>query len=294
MEITMRKRIHLALACLVFTLGGLCLALPQAQADDLKALKVPVYRDRAGFGLAVTEYALQTNAELLEGEAPEHTIDLSGLIQPPEREDVLCFGTTLFAKSAEDGRGKDLLLPQRRRGRDQVFKALLPSTDYKNRKGEPLLLCPVTLDSIELDEAGYAVEELTVVATAVVVEDRASEEIDAEVSGEFIDIGHDMSVQVSSKEVDKKGEMTVKLNVKRSGDKRSAVIDSLFALNKRGKAIGGGRWTNELDLFAKGYEVELIFPLTGDENAVDQLRIVLATEYEIEEVELVIEDLFQD
>lgn len=290
----MRKRVNGVLMCLVFLLGGLCLSLPQASADDLNALKVPVYRDRAGYGLAVTEYAVQTNAELLEGEKPEHTIDLSGLIQPPDKEDVLCFGTTLLAKSAEDSRGRDLLLPQRRKGRDQVFKALLPSAVYKNRRGEPLLLSPVTLGSIELDKAGYEVEELTVVATAVVVEDRESEEIDAEVSGEFIDIGHGMQVQVSSKEVDKKGEMTVKLSVKRSGDKRSAVIESLFALNKRGKPIGGGRWTNELDLFAKGYEVELIFPLIGDENSVDQLRIVLATEYEIEEVELVIEDLFQD
>lgn len=288
----MRKRVNVVLSCLVFLLGGL--SLPHAAADDLKALKVPVYRDRAGYGLAVTEYSVQTKAELLEGDAPEHTIDLAGLLQPPDRADVLCFSTTMLAASAEDSRGKDLLLPQRRKGREQVFKALVPSAEYKDRKGDPLLLSPVTLESIELDEAGYGVEELTVIATAVVVEDRESEEIDAEVSGEFIDIGHDMQVRVSSKEVDKKGEMTVKLNVKRSGDRRSPVIDSLYALNKKGKPIGGGRWTNELDLFAKGYEVELIFPLTGDENSVDQLRIVLATDYDIEEVELVIEDLFED
>lgn len=291
----MRKRINGVLVFVVCVMGGLCVAPPSAVADDLKALKVPVYRDRAGYGLAVTEYSLQTQAELIDGEAPEHTLELSGLLQPPDKADVLCFSTTLLAESAEDARGKDLLLPQRRRGnKDQQFKALLPSSEYRTRRGEPLLLSPVTLDSIELDQAGYRVEELTVVATAVVVEDRESEEIDAEVSGEFIDIGHDMQVRVSSKEVDKKGEMTVKLNVKRSGDKRSPVIDSLYALNKKGKPIGGGRWTNELDLFAKGYEVELIFPLTGDENSVDQLRIVLATEYEIEDIELVIEELFQD
>lgn len=289
----MRKRINVTLSGLAFLTGGFCLSLSNASGDDLKALDVPVYRDRSGYGLGVTEYSLETTAELLEGQSPEHTLELSGLLQPPEKADVLCFSTTLLAESAENARGKDLLLPQRRRGKEQVFRALVPSEDYKSRRGDPLLLSEVSLDAIELDEAGYLVEQLTLTATAVVVKDRESEEIDAEVSGEFINVGNKMQVRVSAKEVDKKGEMTVKLNVKRSGDKRSAVIDSLYALNKRGKPIGGGRWTNELDLFAKSYEVELVFPLTGDEDSVDQLRIVLATDYDIKEVDLVVEDLFE-
>jgi len=289
----MRRHMNTGLWGLVVASVLWPIGLAPVVADDLKQLDVPVFRDRVGYGLAVTEYGMNTQAELLEGDAAEHSISLSGLLQPPERADVLCFATALLADSAEDDRGKDLLLPQRRR-KDAQYRALLPSSAYQTRRGDPLLLSEVTMESASLKRPGYEVQELVVIASAVVVEERESEEIDAEVVDRYIDIGNDTEVKVSAKEVDKGGEMTVKLNVKRTGNKTSPVIDSVYALNKKGKAIGGGRWTNELDLFAKGYEVELIFPLSGDEDSVEKLRIVLATEYEIEEVKLTVDGLFKN
>ena len=130
-------------------------------------------------------------------------------------------------------------------------------------------------------------------ATAIIVKERKSEEISADVADRYNEIGFGTSVQVSAIEVDKKSEMTVTLSVKHTGNKDLPVIDSVYALDKRGKPMGGGRWSNELELFGKRYEVELVFPLSGDEKSIDQFQIVLATEYDIEQVELTIEDLFQ-
>ncbi|MFK7790734.1 MAG: hypothetical protein AB8C95_14730 [Phycisphaeraceae bacterium] len=289
----MPKRTRGIAAYLIIALCLLCVALPHAVADDLKGLDLPVFRDRAGFGLGITTYSLQTDADLLKGEDPEHSIELAGLLQAPEDEDVLCFSTTLLVKSAENSRGKDLLLPQRRRSnKDKKFRALVPSLKYKNRRGEPLMLSLAELDSLSLDRPGTELAELVLVATAVIVEERESEEISAQVADSYNDIGFSTSVQVSSIEVDKKSEMTVKLNVKHTGNKDLPVIDSVYALDRRGKVLGGGRWSNELELFGNRYEIELAFPVDGNEKSIDQLRIVLATEYEIEQIEFTIEDLF--
>ena len=62
METAMRKRmtmgvLGLALVSMLWPAG-----LPLANADDLKQLDVPVFRDRKGFGLAVTEYGIDTQA----------------------------------------------------------------------------------------------------------------------------------------------------------------------------------------------------------------------------------------
>lgn len=272
-------------------LGAVVLPLPSASADDLETLKVPVFRDRDGYGLAITEYSLQTDAELLEGEPAEHTLEFVGLLQPPDDEDILCFASTLAAEHAYDSRGKDLLRPQRRRNKELKFHALLPSLKYKSGKGKPMLICESELDPITLKRSGSEVYELGVVATAILVEERKVEEIAAEVSRDYIDIGYGTTVRVSSSEIDKKDEMTVKLDFKHRGTRDIPVIDSVFALNDRGKRIGGGRWTNELELFGKGYEVELVFLL--QDRDVDKFEIVLATEYKIEKVEFTIKDVFQ-
>lgn len=269
----------------------LAFALPHSFADDLEAMDLPVFRDRAGFGLGITSYGLQTDADLLEGEVPQHTLKLAGLLQAPDDEDVLCFSTSLLVKSAEGDRGKDLLLPQRKRNKDKKFVALVPSLAYKNRRGEPLMLCLAEMDSIALNRPATELEELVVTATAVIVKDRSSKEISAEVAGRYNDIGFGTSIQVSSIEIDNKSEMTVKLSVKHTGNRDLPVIDSVYALDSRGKALGGGRWANELELFAKSYEVEMNFPLMGSDVA--QFQVVLATKYEVKEVEFTIEDLFQ-
>ncbi|MBX2851946.1 MAG: hypothetical protein KTR15_09400 [Phycisphaeraceae bacterium] len=289
----MRHRVQALLTIFVCALGTVCFAPPHALADDLKGLKVPVYRDRDGYGLAVTEYSLQTEAELLDDEAPEHTLELAGLLQPPGKADVLCFSTTVVAKSVEDARGRDLMLPQRKRNNAKKFRALVPSLKFKDRRGDPLYLCESELESISLDRPGTEVDKLVVVATAVIVKDRETEEISADVADRYNDVGFGTSVQVSAIEVDKKSEMTVRLNVKHTGNKDLPVVDSVYALDKRGKPMGGGRWSNELELFGKRYEVELVFPLRGDEKSIDKFQIVLATEYDIEQVELTIEGLFQ-
>jgi len=291
----MRKRINVkaGLWLLAGLLGLAQFALPIASADDLKGLRIPAYRSDGGYGLGVTEYSLESSADLLEGEAPEHSIELSALLQPPDNEDVLCFGTTLFVKSVEDDRGRDILRPQRQRGKSKTFNALIPSLAYKDRRGEPLLLCTSELDAIALERPGTAVAEMVVVATAVIVKERESEAIAAEVTDRYTDIGYGTSVQVTSMEIDRKGEMTITLSVKHTGTKDLPVIDSVMALDSRGNTMGGGRWTNELELFGKGYDVELVFPIRGSEKSIDQLRVVLATEYEVEQIEFTIEDLFQ-
>lgn len=272
-------------------LSVLTFDLTHAIDDDLETLRVPVFREKQGYGLAVTQYALETEADLFDGDAPEHTAELSALLQAPSGEDVLCFASTLVVNHANNREGKDLLVPQRGKRKGQKFFALIPHPDYKTREGKPMALCETELDDMSLTRPGSEVHELIVTATAVVVKQRESEEVAAEVADRFTEIGSGTSVQVSSIEVDKKGEMTVQLSVRHKGNKDLPVIDSVYALNRRSEVLGGGRWDNELELFGKTYEVELAFPLRGDEKSIDKLRIVLATEYELKNIEFTLKDL---
>lgn len=252
--------------------------------DELEGQGLPVFSTRGGYVLALTDYEVSTKAELLEGEPAKHKLSLKGLMLAPQDDDVLCFRTSLDAKSAEGDRGKELLGRGKPR-RQTEYKAVLPSSDFTDRRGKPMLLTAVALDDVELDRPGYEVERLELEVDAVLVEEREQAELPAIVADRFVDIGNDTEVKVTAMEVDKKGEMTVKLQLKRRAGDRSAVIDSLYALDEDGDPIGGGRWTNELDLFSSGYEVEMTFPLSGRQS-IDKLQVVLATEYEVVPVKI--------
>lgn len=278
------------LSVLIWGLVAIVL-VPTGLADDLEKAGLPIVENRDGYVLAVTEYEASTSADLLSDDPPEHEVSLTALLQPAERADVLCFATKMTAKSAKTERREELLLPGRR-DRKQEFAAVLPHSEFRGRRDKPLMLAESELESAELKRPGFEIEELEIEATAVVVEERESEEIRAIVADRFIDIGHDHQIQVTAMEVDGKGVMTVKLDLKRASGDRTPVIDSLYALNADDKIIGGGRWTNELDLFAGKYEVEMTFPLSG-EATISKLRIVLATKYEVVPVRFVVERLYQ-
>lgn len=264
--------------------------LTPARADDLDRLKLPIVRSD-DYALAITAYSANSEADLIKGRATEHSLSLDGLLYAEEDEDVLCFQTRLVAKSALDDRDEELL-DFKRGKKDQNYAAVLPNADFPGRGGKPIPLTGVELADIDLQAPAYKVETLILEATAVVIKEREDEELSAEVADRFVDLGHDIQVQVTAKEVDAKGMMTIKLDLRRARGDKGALVDSLYALNSRGKVIGGGRWTNELDLFAGAYEVEMVFPL-NQERTVDKLRLVLATEYEVQKVQFEIEELFQ-
>jgi len=267
------------------------LAAPAALADDLDDQGLPVVRNRAGYALAVTEYSTATDASFQNNEPAEHTLSLEALVRPEEDADVLCFATTLVATSARGDRRKELLLPGRAE-RGKEFKAVLPMPAYKTRRGEPIALSAAELSKVELSRPAYEVRTLTCEIDAVLVERRDSETVPAIVADRYIELGHDTRVKVAAMEVNNKGIMTIKMNVKRPPGRRGAVVDSVYALDDDGDAVGGGRWQNELDLFADAYDVELEFPLEG-KPTIPSLRIVLATEYEVKPVRFEIEGLFQ-
>ena len=263
-----------------------------AIADDLEDQGLPVFRNRGGFALAVSEYEAKTEASFLKGKKAEYTLSIEGLLQAPKDVDVLCFATKMTAQSAIGDRRKNLLVPQRKKSAIKDFKAVLPMQDFKTRRSEPMPLSKSELSKVELDRPAYEIETLEVEVAAVVVEKRTSEEVPAIVADRYIDIGNDTEVKITGKEISDKRVMTVTLNVKRAAGTRSAIIDSVIALDEDGKEVGGGRWQNDLDLFSRGYDVEVEFPLKGKES-IESLRIVLATKYEVQRVRLEIEGLFQ-
>lgn len=273
-------------------LSCLCFAVltPTVMADDLEKLDMPIVRDRDDFGLAITGYEATSQANFVKGESAKHTASLVGLLQAAPDQDVLCFKSRLSASSAKDDDRDERLVKGRDR-RKEEYVPLLPFQDLRDRRNQPILLAPVELETIELERPAYEIEMLLVEGTAVVVEERESAEIPAIVADRFVDIGNNTEVRITAMQVNNKGVMKVTMDLRREGGDRGAVIDSMYALNEDGDVIGGGRWINQLDLFANRYEVELELAL-DKERGIDALRITLATEYEVVPVKFEIEKLF--
>lgn len=289
----MKKRMFSGLMAVLLGVVVLCLspARSPAEEDDLEALKVPVFVNDDDYAIAITEYEMTTKAELLEEDAPKHEIELIALLHPPADLDVLCFRSRLVAEKALNGDDDELLL--RGRGRDNTkFAALQPIVGFADADDEPLLAAESKMESVELSRPGYEVEMLTLEVTAVVVDETASAEMPAVVADEFVDIGNGTEIMIQKMEIDNKGNMNIEMKLQRSGGKDEPVIHSMFALDADGEVIGGGRWINELELFNTRYEVELKFPLQ-DRTTATKLRVVLATEYEVETVRFKLKDLFK-
>ena len=282
------------LGLLLFAVSTLlCLVSPVSLADELEKLGMPVFfgEEDEDYGLVVLEYDASTNAKFQRKKEIKHEIEFKALLRPNEDDDVIGFRTALEPKEALTEDGDDILADEGK-GRRDLHSAVYPRQDYPDRKGKPMNLANVELTPCELDQPGAYVEELEVHALAVIAEERESEEFPAVVADRFLDVGHNVSIQVTAMEVKARGVMTVKLDVKRSGGKRDTIVDSLYALNEDGDVIGGGRWVNELDIFAKHCEYEMLLIL-DDEVTITNFQVVLATEYEIVPVPIVIEKLYQ-
>ena len=277
--------------CAWLVVMGLVLVGSARADDDIDQLEIPIIESRDGYTLSLTEIESTSKQNLVDNEPAEHEVTLAGWLRGPKDADVLCFSAALQAVSAEDDRGKELLLPNRRRGQAQ-YAAVLPHPKYCNRKGEPILLSSAELGRVALSRPGYEVKRLTVQATAVVVREKQSSELPAIVADRYTDVGHGHQVQVASMQVDKRGVMTLKLNVRREGGDRTPVIESLYALNDKGEVIGGGRWTNQLDLFGGKYDVEMVFPLNAEKTAA-KLRLDFATDYDVKTLEFKLDRPFQ-
>ncbi|MEO0475537.1 MAG: hypothetical protein AAF085_06150 [Planctomycetota bacterium] len=272
----------------------LCSFVGPTWADkDLEQLGMPVFygEDDEEYGLIVTEYQASTEAKLVRKKDVTHEIELLGYIRPSEDDDIIGFSTTLEPKKALTEDGDDILAGQGRSGREE-YSAVVPRLDFTNRKGKPLEMAFVEINQCELDQPGAYIEELEVQAVSIVAKDREEEEFPAVVADRFLDVGHNVAIQVTAMEVKGRGVMTVKLDVKRSGGKRDTIVDALYALNEDGDVIGGGRWINELDIFAKHCEYEMLL-LLEDEVTISNFKVVLATKYELEPVPIVIEKLYQ-
>ena len=222
-----RRTTVCALGCLICL--GLFNAPRLVASDALEKLDVPVFYDEdEDYGLAIIEYKSTTSAKLIKGDGRAYEVEFDAFILAPEKADVIGFRSEMLARSAKDDRRKELLIPDRKRKADE-YVAVLAHPDYTDRRRDPLMLAKIELPTAELKRPGYEVDELEVEAYAVVVEDRESEEIDAIVDDQFVDLGNDMRVRVTAIEIKgRKGVMSIKLDVKRKAGDRGAVIDSIL------------------------------------------------------------------
>jgi hypothetical protein len=270
-----------------------CLIAWPATADELQKLGLPAFfgDEDDGYGIVIHKYTANSKGEYGKKQEIEHEIEFEGLIRPSDDDDIIGFRSTLRTVEARDEDGDDLYAGDERRKREK-YSAVIPRPQYTSRRGGSMQMAFIELKECMLDKPGAFVDELELHALAIKAKDRESEVFPAVVADRFLDVGHNIAIQVTAMEVKAEGVMNVTLDVQRGGGKGDTIVDSLYALNEDGDVIGGGRWINELDIFAKECEYEMVLLLEG-EVTISKFKVVLATKYEIVPVPFIIENLYQ-
>lgn len=291
----MLKPLNHALLTLPFVALAMVMVPGQALFAQGRGLDLPKTTNKDGHAIYITEYEATTSADLLKKSETEHEVSFECLLSPgKEVDEVLCFASEVQAVSALSDDGKELIIRDRKpsSSRKQKFSSVqaLPEIGMISRD-QPMMLAVAEMDDIKLSRPGYEIDQLVVEVDTVKVLERKTVRLDAAVEDRFIDVGYGIRVRITKMEV-RKGVMDIELDLQRAGGDRGAVIDEATALDGSGKSMGGGRWVNELDLFADKYDVELEIQLNGAAT-VDQIQFTLATEHETVRSRFEIETLFQ-
>lgn len=259
---------------------GLGVCVPGVLAAD----DPPEFEHEDGYLYRVASYQSSSEIDYEEGDK-KHEVRLTCIVQPPEREDVVCLLEVLSVEKAEDDEGDDIYLPSRRnrsvRDSDRTYIAFMEDE------------AEIELKDAELSRPAYTIERLLVTTEAVVAEERGEFELRAIVSDDELETPFDTSVRLSEMKIGRDHMAEITIEFERETTPGAPLPEAVYALDEDGNVLGGGRWTEGVNIFSDTGEFEAEFLVTDDAD-VTTLRLVFLTEYEVKPLTFEITGVFQD
>lgn len=267
-------------------LGGLAVAgIAWAAAAAKKKPAGPQF-DAGEYTLIVT--ALKSDSEVKFSDKPkgEYSISLNGQLEAPEGADAVCARKYLSVKSAKNDRGKRVLKPKKR-GR---AGSAAEKYHYNAFHG---LLAKVELKKTDLLANAYTVGTMTVTTDVVIAKKRQEKELPAVVMEEFKQLIPGVRVRITGLTMSPKRELRVNVDYKRSvGGTAGPFLEAVWPLDKTGKVIGGGRWTEGNGPFGKTGRFIGKYKLTS-RQVHEAFRFVIVTHYDKKSLTAEIDEVFQ-
>jgi len=223
---------------------------------------------------------LKTSADVNFGDAKKskYSLELEGSMEVPTTLDVVAVVARFRLRSATDDKGANVSIKPAAVGQikynaihGQVGQVELPKTD--------LPLDATRIGTIVLD------------ADIVIAGERDYATLPAVVMEDFKDLGHGVSIRITSLQMSADRELSVTLSYKRAAANTSSpFMEQVYAVAPDGQDLGGGRWT-EGDPFGKTGTYTAKFKLAGKQTH-QSFRFQLVTKSESRKVSFEVSNIF--
>ncbi len=260
----------------------ICLTASYAALDPGKTPKF----EENDLALVIKEFSVSTKIKY-EATTPgrTHEVDFQALIEVSDDQDIICIGDQLEVVKADDEEGKSLIdFAEARKGQSRAnqddFNAI--------NEGE----AETELKRYNLIKNPFNVKEMVVRARAIFAEERETVTIPAEVKEDLDNLGHGIQARLSSMRVDTKRLLSIEIEYERPEGAGGTFLEGVYALDKDGKELAGGRWDKGLSIFSKSIRFKGKYYLPAGAQ-VDSYKLVLATKYEVRNVDFSLTEIFQ-
>lgn len=256
-------------------LGVALSALPM---DDVIDQWDPRFIARSGDGYVFGPVIAETkNEAVLSRDAQtdsQHQIKVEALLVSPPKLDTVCVEQEQTVVSARNAKKQSVLQSSRGRPKSDdtrvKFQAFQDGVAYTEIPKTELKEHPAKLDAMDI-------RCRTVVATA-----REEVMLKAIVQEREEDVGHGVSVRISSMKISRKLKCDIMLEYTRPAGFGAAFVEEIHAVGANGKDLGGGRWAGDAAVFAARGKHDFEFQLKDGQD-IESLRLVLCTRYEARE-----------
>lgn len=235
-----------------------------------------------GFTLVVGKMKTSGDVDLGDNTKTKYTIQMEGSMEVPVRRDmdVVAVDKRLRIAALVDDKGADMAVKPPGAGVTVQHNAIIEQVGQ------------VELPRTELPRDASAIGSMTAEAVIVLAQKRDKFKLPAVVMEDFKDVGNDISVRITSLQMNSGRELTVVLDYKRAdATTTSPFIEKIYALDPKGVVLGGGRWT-EGDPFGKTGKWTAKFKLAGDQVH-QSLRFDVVTQSEARSLSFEIKKIFK-
>jgi hypothetical protein len=247
--------------------------------------KLQVFRDdSSNWRLQWYEMEADTKVDFTNAEKSEHELELEGTLKAPYEIDAVGVSNRLRVNKAIDADGNDLFIKDSSRPRRKHRSGSY--TAFHEKLGK------VEVYNAKLRQNAYAIKTMDVSAKIVVAQERTKASLPAVVMEKPDLIHKDIKVRITGLKMSDRRELTLTAQVQKRWDGlKGAFVEAVYALDKDGKRIGGGRWTKG-DPFGDNSKITYEFAVQKGQVH-SSFEFVICTKYKTQVIDFEVTDIFQ-
>ncbi|MEX2213170.1 MAG: hypothetical protein WD768_03515 [Phycisphaeraceae bacterium] len=213
-----------------------------------------------------------------------YEIKLSGSITIPKEMDVVCVTEDCQAKSVIDARKISLLKP--------VLRPVVPNRARDSFNAVVGGVAMVAMDKLECAAHPYLVSKMTIEAWALLAKERKEATVPAKVAEDASDIGYGMKVRLSAMKISNQRDVELTMEILRPEGTGGTILESVIALDEKGKELGGGRWGRGLRIFEGRGRFQAEFQIPPGSN-IHNFKCIMVTKHELKAITFTLDGIFQ-